>query len=106
MGASFRSKKQVLALAGCDRLTISPSLLDELQNNKEDVVIRKLDPEGDKHHKLVGEKLDASEPSFRRILNEDRMATEKLAEGIQGFSKDLEKLESLVLSFLSLMKTS
>ena len=106
MGASFRSKKQILALAGCDRLTISPSLLDELQNRREEeTVVRKLDAEDDKHYKLAGEKLDASEPSFRKILNEDRMATEKLDEGIQGFSKDLEKLEHLVLSFLSLMKT-
>ena len=103
MGASFRSKKQVLALAGCDRLTISPSLLDELQSNKEDTVIRKLEPSFSFFENFE-EKLDVSEPSFERVLNEDRMATEKLAEGIQGFSKDLEKLENLILSFLSLIR--
>ena len=97
MGASFRNTSQILELAGCDLLTISPELLGELQNS----------------NALVGKKLDVSnassalategitalaldESSFRLQLNNDAMATEKLAEGIRNFCVDTEKLEALL----------
>ncbi|WP_028310019.1 transaldolase [Derxia gummosa] len=91
MGASFRSVGQVLALAGCDLLTISPDLLEALRNSDQPVE-RKLGagtPE-------VIEKLDLDEKRFRWSLNEDAMATEKLAEGIRLFGIDTVKLEALI----------
>jgi len=88
MGASFRTKEQVLALAGCDLLTVSPNLLEELANSNVDVP-RKLDPA-----KLTPiEKITPDEKTFRWLLNEDEMATTKLAEGIRRFAADLTKLE-------------
>ncbi len=93
MGASFRNTGQILELAGCDLLTIGPNLLEDLQKS-EGVVERKLSPEG-----VAGsapERLDVSEKSFRFLLNEDAMATEKTAEGIRLFSADIVKMETLV----------
>ena len=92
MGASFRNIGEIEALAGCDRLTIGPSLLDELAEATGELP-RKLDAAnpGDAPAKLT---LD--EKAFRFALNEDAMATEKLAEGIRGFVKDLRSLKKLV----------
>lgn len=95
MGASFRNKEEILELAGCDLLTIAPSLLEELKTNTAPIT-RKLDPEKAKHEKL--EKLHLDEKTFRYMLNEDAMATEKLAEGIRNFAKDIVKLEKILMS--------
>ena len=93
MGASFRNTSQILELAGCDLLTISPELLAELQNS-EQLVMRKLISSSDPSSEIVQLKLDES--SFRLQLNNDAMATEKLAEGIRNFCIDSEKLENLL----------
>ena len=90
MGASFRSKGEVLELAGCDLLTISPELLGELQSSTEPAP-RKLSPEACKDPKLTRVAMD--QKTFRWMLNEDAMATEKLAEGIRTFAADAVKLE-------------
>ena len=92
MGASFRSKEEITELAGCDRLTIAPKWLEKLDTETEDVP-KKLDaasPQND------DEKVEIDEAKFRWMLNEDAMATEKLAEGIRNFSKDLVKLEAII----------
>jgi len=89
MGASFRSKEQVLELAGCDLLTVSPNLLEELAASNVQVV-KKLD--ATKTTEVP--KIDVDEKSFRWLLNEDEMATFKLAEGIRKFAADLVKLEN------------
>lgn len=94
MGASFRNTEEILELAGCDRLTISPSLLEELAT-KETPVSRKLD-ETSAAKAYEGEKLMLSEKDFRLLMNDDAMATEKLAEGIRGFSADIVKLEAIL----------
>jgi len=91
MGASFRNTSQILELAGCDLLTISPELLAELQNSHA-VVNQKLDAA----HVDKMEVLKLDESSFRLQLNNDAMATEKLAEGIRNFCIDTEKLEALL----------
>ncbi len=93
MGASFRNKGQILELAGCDLLTISPGLLEELQNS-EDPVERKLDAEVAAESDI--DRIDLDEKSFRYLLNDDAMATEKTAEGIRKFAVDMVKLENLV----------
>jgi len=93
MGASFRSKDEITELAGCDLLTISPNLLEELKNSTAPLP-RKLDPQTAKKSSL--EKLHLDEKTFRYLSNEDAMATEKLAEGIRNFAKDIVKLESLL----------
>jgi len=93
MGASFRSKEEIIELAGCDLLTISPALLAELENSDEAIAL-KLDAE--KAKDLEMEKVNTDEASFRWLMNEDAMATEKLAEGIRKFSVDLVKLESFI----------
>jgi transaldolase len=93
MGASFRNKGEIEALAGCDRLTISPQLFGELAQDM-GVLPRRLDP------KMAAAppsaKLSLDEKSFRYMLNEDAMATEKLAEGIRVFARDLRGLRELV----------
>jgi len=91
MGASFRNISQILELAGCDLLTISPELLAELQNSNA-TVEKKLDAA----HVDKIEMLKLDESSFRLQLNNDAMATEKLAEGIRNFCIDTEKLEALL----------
>ncbi|MGI9244687.1 MAG: transaldolase [Verrucomicrobiales bacterium] len=97
MGASFRNAGQILELAGCDLLTISPGLLEELQNSEGDVP-RKLDPDAAKSMQI--EKLELDEKTFRYLLNEDAMGTEKTAEGIRKFAVDMVKLEDLVREML------
>lgn len=91
MGASFRKAEQVLALAGCDLLTISPKLLEELRAS-EGPVTRQLDPSTAKAAEIAP--LEIDEKRFRWLLNEDAMATEKLAEGIRRFAADAVKLEA------------
>lgn len=93
MGASFRSVGQILALAGCDYLTISPNLLAELES-KAEFVKPVLTVESAKSTDLTRIRFD--EKSFRWALNEDAMATEKLAEGIRLFARDAEKLEAFL----------
>lgn len=93
MGASFRNTGEILELAGCDLLTISPNLLEELQQ-EEGSVERKLD--AGKAAKMEIEPVKIDEKTFRWMLNEDAMATEKLAEGIRKFSADLVKLEDYI----------
>ena len=94
MGASFRNAGQIKALAGCDALTISPKFLKELQEEVRELP-RILSQEYALEH-CQDEKLDVDEKTFRWMLNEDAMATEKLAEGIRRFSADLIKLEEYV----------
>lgn len=91
MGASFRNVGQIKALAGCDNLTISPKLLDEL-NNSQDQLQQELTPAAAQNYD--GEKVSLNETQFRWLLNEDAMATEKLAEGIRKFAEDAVKLEN------------
>ena len=93
MGASFRNKGEILELAGCDLLTISPNLLEELAGST-DPVPRRLDPGTAAAADLLRVTFD--EPAFRLAVNEDAMATEKTAEGIRIFAADLVKLEQLV----------
>lgn len=93
MGASFRSKGEVLELAGCDLLTISPNLLAELANSK-DPVARKLSPSTSANAPI--ERLSLDEKSFRWLLNENAMATEKTAEGIRLFNADARKLDEYI----------
>ena len=93
MGASFRNVGQVLALAGCDLLTISPELLAQLSAGAEPVA-RALDPAQARDLKM--EAVNYDEAGFRYALNEDAMATEKLAEGIRAFAADTIKLEQLM----------
>jgi len=95
MGASFRNTGEILELAGCDLLTISPELLDKLSESY-DPVTRKLDPEKAKTAKIDRLKMD--EKKFRWLLNENAMATEKLSEGIRKFAADIVKLEKSVAS--------
>jgi transaldolase len=92
MGASFRNIGEIEALAGCDRLTISPALLDELANSQGDLP-RKLSAEG---VEKIAPLPRTDEKSFRFAMNEDAMASEKLSEGIRSFVKDLRSLRTLV----------
>jgi transaldolase len=93
MGASFRNTSQILELAGCDLLTISPELLQSLSDT-DGVVERKLSSEQAAHADI--QKISLDEKAFRLALNEDAMATEKLAEGIRLFCADSVKLDALV----------
>ena len=93
MGASFRNTSQILELAGCDLLTISPELLAELQSSTA-AISKKLDAGSANNETIAPLKLDES--SFRLQLNNDAMATEKLAEGIRNFCIDTEMLEALL----------
>jgi transaldolase len=95
MGASFRKTGQILALAGCDLLTIAPDLLEKLAKAEGDVP-RKLSPEAAARSDV--QKISLDEKSFRWQHNEDAMATEKLAEGIRRFDADARKLEKLLTS--------
>jgi len=97
MGASFRNVGQIIELAGCDLLTISPELLDKLSKSQEPVE-RKLDPAKAKEADV--KKLELDEKRFRYLLNDDAMATEKTAEGIRKFAADIVKLETFVASKL------
>jgi transaldolase len=97
MGASFRNVGQILELAGCDCLTISPELMEELSKSKEPVE-RKLTPEKAKSAKI--EKLELDEKTFRWMLNDNAMAYEKTGEGIRKFAADVVKLEKFVASKL------
>ncbi|WP_175653777.1 transaldolase [Pseudomonas sp. Marseille-P9899] len=90
MGASFRNLSQIEELAGCDRLTISPDLLQKLSEDQ-GTLVRKLAPGATAEPRLT-----LSESQFRWAFNEDAMATEKLAEGIRLFARDQEKLEALL----------
>jgi transaldolase len=97
MGASFRNAGEIEALAGCDRLTISPALLDELAADEGDLP-RRLSPDAIED---APSRLDLDEARFRYMLNADAMATEKLAEGIRAFVKDLHALRTLVTERLA-----
>lgn len=90
MGASFRNIGEIVELAGCELLTIAPKFLKELENT-EGVLVRKLNEEAARQSEI--EQISIDEKTFRWMINEDAMATEKLAEGIRNFTKDLEKLE-------------
>ena len=98
MGASFRNTGQIIELAGCDLLTISPKLLEQLQNS-EDSIAEKLDESSAKGMEI--EKVVCDEKNFRWLMNEDAMATEKTAEGIRKFSADIVKLEALIASMVA-----
>ncbi len=93
MGASFRNVGEILELAGCDLLTISPNLLKELADS-DGKVERKLDPAAAASSEIAKTSFD--EKSFRWAFNEDAMATEKTAEGIRNFAADIVKLENLI----------
>ena len=95
MGASFRNPGQIVALAGCDLLTIAPELLAQLAGS-ETPVARALDAQAARALDLPVVQYD--EAGFRYALNEDAMATEKLAEGIRAFAADAAKLEQLILT--------
>jgi transaldolase len=95
MGASFRNIGEVLALAGCDRLTISPGLLDELSQQQGELVVHLRDTGASQSAPA-----ELTEAEFRFALNEDAMATEKLAEGIRKFAIDQRKLEQAISAAL------
>jgi transaldolase len=97
MGASFRNTGQILELAGCDCLTISPELMKELSESTE-LVEQKLSPEKAKAAKI--DKLGLDEKKFRWMVNDNAMATEKTAEGIRKFAADVVKLEKFVATKL------
>jgi transaldolase len=93
MGASFRNVSQITELAGCDLLTISPDLLKNLQDSTAPLT-RKLDPAQAATSDI--EKIDLDEKTFRWMLNEDPMATDKLSDGIRKFAADIVQLEKIV----------
>jgi transaldolase len=95
MGASFRNIGEILALAGCDRLTISPNLLDELANSHENVQQKLFNDQIS-----IAEEPVLTEANFRWLMNEDAMATEKLSEGIRNFAIDQVKLEKQLSALL------
>jgi transaldolase len=97
MGASFRNKGEITELCGCDLLTISPGLLGELQASEEPLV-KKLNAANAQSLKI--DRIGSDEKTFRWLFNEDAMATEKTAEGIRNFAKDIVKLETLVTSLI------
>jgi len=98
MGASFRNTSEINELAGCDLLTIAPKLLEELKTT-EGVLIRKLDPRLSKNDPI--EKITVDKATFDKMHAENKMASDKLTEGIAGFSKALEDLEKLLAKRLS-----
>ena len=93
MAASFRNKNEIINLAGCDKLTISPTLLEELSQNDDEI---KLKLSKENSSSLDIERINVNENSFRWHLNENQMASFKLAEGIRLFNKDLLKLKELI----------
>lgn len=95
MGASFRNAGEILALAGCDRLTIAPNLLEQLKNSEQPVE-RKLTPSTEGFHQPA----PLAEAEFRWLHNQDAMAVEKLAEGIRLFAVDQQKLEDMLAAQL------
>jgi transaldolase len=97
MGASFRNIGEIEALAGCDRLTIAPQLLEQLSKD-EGPLTRKMSPDDSK---AAAPATALDEKSFRWMMNEDPMATDKLAEGIRTFAKDLGSLRNLVSARLA-----
>ena len=97
MAASFRNKDEIINLAGCDKLTISPTLLEELSQNDDEI---KLKLSKENSSSLDIERINVNESSFRWHLNENQMASFKLAEGIRLFNKDLLKLKELISSQL------
>ncbi len=101
MGASFRNIGEITELAGCDLLTIAPSLLGELQATEGELV-RKLDPQ--KATSASIEKITMDKATFDRMHAENRMASEKLSEGIEGFTKALETLEKLLEDRLAVLE--
>jgi transaldolase len=98
MGASFRNMDEILELAGCDLLTISPQLLEEL-SNAEGPVPKKLDASASKNMKL--DKINLDEKLYRLLLNDNAMATEKLSEGIRKFGEDAAKLEQQLIKLFN-----
>jgi transaldolase len=98
MGASFRNTGEIIELAGCDLLTIAPKLLQELDST-EGVLERKLDPAKAKTMDI--KKLTIDKATFDKMHAADRMAHDKLQEGIEGFSKSLEELEAMLAKRLS-----
>jgi transaldolase len=100
MGASFRNIGEIRELAGCDLLTIAPKLLEELQTTQADLP-RKLDPKNSESLKI--EKIAMDQATFEKMHAEDRMAHDKLKEGIEGFTAALEKLEKLLADRLAKM---
>ncbi len=93
MAASFRNKDEIINLAGCDKLTISPTLLEDLSQNEGEI---KLKLSKEKSSSLDIERINVNESSFRWHLNENQMASFKLAEGIRLFNKDLLRLKELI----------
>jgi transaldolase len=93
MGASFRNTGEVLALTGCDALTISPKLLAELDKMSESVAVKLT---VDSAAATEGDKIHLDEAGFRWLHNEDDMAVEKLSSGIRGFAADAAKLEAII----------
>ena len=92
MGASFRNTQEIEQLAGCDRLTLSPALMQDLADDN-GILVQQLDS---KKGLVTQAKLSLNQANFRWMHNEDAMATEKLAEGIRNFTRDQEKLEALL----------
>jgi len=97
MGASFRSKEQIIALTGCDRLTIGPKFLDQLGASTDKIEV-KLSKAG--AQSCSAEKISVDEKTFRWMMNQDPMATEKLAEGIRKFAADIVKLEDILRTMM------
>jgi len=100
MGASFRNIDEIIELAGCDLLTISPKLLDQLRNT-EDTLERKLDEE---NPVAAESQMNMDKASFESMMEADRMAHEKLDEGIGGFSKAIETLEAQLAHRLAVLE--
>lgn len=98
MGASFRNKGEILELAGCDRLTIAPKFIADMKDTPQ-AVQRKLWPPAQDTCKAL-QRIEMNEKVFRWMMNQDAMATEKLAHGIRGFAADIDKLEAKLTTML------